>query len=69
MNKLFAIFFICLIAFSSVAQETQKEWVELILCLEGHKSAAFNYGPKLVAKDPQFGLDVVQIAWPDITDY
>ena len=44
-------------------------WVERLKTLEGHKAAAFKVGPELVTLEPNFGLDVVTAAWPELTDY
>ena len=45
------------------------EWVERLKGLEGHKEAAFKVGPELVTLEPNFGVDVVTAAWPELTDY
>ena len=44
-------------------------WVERLKTVESHMAAAFGVGPELVKLDPDFGLKVVEAAWPELTDY
>ncbi len=46
-----------------------EQWVERLKGLEGHKEAAFKVGPELVTLEPDFGMEVVTAAWPELTDY
>jgi predicted esterase len=45
-----------------------EDWVKRLKGLEGHKAAASRVGPELVKLKPDFGLKVVEAAWPDLTD-
>jgi hypothetical protein len=56
-------------AFSSDRTPSIENWIERLKGLENHNSAAFTVGPELVKLDPDFGLKVLETAWPELTNF
>jgi predicted esterase len=56
-------------AYPSDTMSSIEDWIERLKGLGGHNSAAFGVGPELVKLDPDFGLKVVEAAWPELTDF
>jgi predicted esterase len=75
-ERRFTIIIVLIAVFFSFSKRTTaanttpslEDWVERLKGLEGHKTVAFKVGPELVKSEPDFGLRVVETAWPELTD-
>ncbi|MHC4641923.1 MAG: alpha/beta hydrolase [Planctomycetota bacterium] len=75
-ERRFTIIVVVILVFFSVSTRTPaanttpglEDWIERLKGLEGHKPAAFRIGPELVKLEPDFGLRVVEAAWPELSD-